>query len=173
MRDRNKPGVSQVSETSVSIIMRIAFLGFNNRFKRFRNESWKQYWTLQQLPSKKTMKKMRANIKAVFASPSRLQLSMEEMVKPLNPRIIGMRNYYKQRFTRPWMWKIDKYINQKLTKWYNRKKQRNYRHGNARKVSELAGRAGLVYMCGWMLKEEEYRKAVCGNMSNNIFVALF
>ena len=124
------------------------FLGFNNRFKRFRNKSWKQYWTLQQVPSRKAMKKMRANIKAVFASPSRLQLSMEEMVKLLNPKIIGMRNYYTRRFTRPWMWKIDKYINQKLTRWYNRKKQRNYMHGNAKKVGELARQAGLAYMCG-------------------------
>ena len=124
------------------------FLGFNNRFRRFRNRSWKQYWTLQQVPSKKAMKKMRANIKAVFASPSRLLLSMEDMIKLLNPKIIGMRNYYTRRFTRPWMWKIDKYINQKFTRWYNRKKQRNYRHGNAEKVRELAIKAGLACMCG-------------------------
>lgn len=124
------------------------FLGFNNRFKRFRNRSWKQYWTLQQVPSKKAMKKMRANIKAVFASPSRLLFSMEDMVKLLNPKIIGMRNYYMRRFTRPWMWKIDKYINQKFTRWYNRKKQRNYRYGNAEKVRELTVKAGLASMCG-------------------------
>ena len=48
------------------------FLGFNNRFQRFRNKSWQWYWTLQQIPSKKVMKKMRANIKKVFASPSKL-----------------------------------------------------------------------------------------------------
>jgi len=97
------------------------FLGFNNRFQRFRNKSWKWYWTLQQVPSKGAMKKMRANIKEVFSSPSKLLWSMKEMVKLLNPKIIGMRNYYARRFTRPWLWKIEKYINAKFTRWYNRK----------------------------------------------------
>ena len=124
------------------------FLGFNNRFQRFRNKSWKWYWTLQQVPSQKAMKKMRANIKEVFARPSKLLLSMKEMVKLLNPKIIGMRNYYARRFTRPWLWKIEKYINSKFTRWYNRKKQRNYRIGNAVKVRELTLQAGLARICG-------------------------
>ena len=124
------------------------FLGFNNRFQRFRNKSWKWYWTLQQVPSKKAMKKMRANIKEVFASPSKLLWSMEEMVNLLNPKIIGMRNYYARRFTRPWLWKIEKYINAKFTRWYNRKKQRNYRLGNPAKVRELTLQAGLASICG-------------------------
>lgn len=124
------------------------FLGFNNRFQKFRNKAWKWYWTLQQVPSKKAMKKMRANIKEVFKSPSRLLLSMDEMIKLLNPKIVGMRNYYTRRFTRPWLWKIDKYINYKFTRWYNRKKQRNYRMGNAAKVRELTVNAGLASICG-------------------------
>ncbi|MGI6731144.1 MAG: group II intron reverse transcriptase/maturase [Anaerovoracaceae bacterium] len=124
------------------------FLGFNNRFQRFRNKSWKWYWTLQQVPSQKAMKKMRANIKEVFTSPSKLLWSMEEMVILLNPKIIGMRNYYARRFTRPWLWKIEKYINYKFTRWYNRKKQRNYRLGNAAKVRELTLQAGLASICG-------------------------
>ena len=124
------------------------FLGFNNRFQRFRNKSWKWYWTLQQVPSKKAMAKMRANIKEVFSSPSKLLWSMKEMVKLLNPKIIGMRNYYARRFTRPWLWKIEKYINAKFTRWYNRKKQRNYRLGNPAKVRELTLQAGLASICG-------------------------
>lgn len=76
------------------------FLGFNNRFQRFRNKDWKWYWTLQQVPAKAAMKKMRANIKEVFASPSKLLLSIEYMGRLLNPKIIGIRNYYTRRFTR-------------------------------------------------------------------------
>jgi len=91
---------------------------------------------------------MRANIKEVFASPSKLLWSMEEMVNLLNPKIIGMRNYYARRFTRPWLWKIEKYINYKFTRWYNRKKQRRYRLGNAAKVRELTLQAGLASICG-------------------------
>lgn len=124
------------------------FLGFNNRFQRFRNKSWKWYWTLQQVPSKKAIKKMRSNIKEVFRSPGRLLLSMEDMVKLLNPKIVGMRNYYTRRYSRPWLWKIDKYINYKFTRWYNRKKQRNYRLGNAAGVREMTINAGLARICG-------------------------
>ena len=123
------------------------FLGFNNRFQRFKNRDWKGYWTLQQVPTKKAMKKMRANIKEVFASPSRLLLSLPDMVQLLNPKIIGMRNYYARRFSRPWLWKIEKYINLKFTRWYNRKKQRNYRLGNAAKIRELTQQAGLANIC--------------------------
>lgn len=122
------------------------FLGFNNRFQRSRNKNWKWYWTLHQTPSNKSMKKMRANIKAVFASPSRLQWSIEDMIKMLNPKVVGMRNYYTRRFSRQKLWKIDKYINRKFTKWYNRKKQRNYRLGNAAKIAELTSNAGLLRM---------------------------
>ena len=70
------------------------------------------------------------------------------MVKLLNPKIIGMRNYYARRFARPWLWKIEKYINHKFTRWYNRKKQRNYRLENATKVRELTLQAGLASICG-------------------------
>ena len=124
------------------------FLGFNNRFQRFRNKDWKWYWTLQQVPSKAAMKKMRANIKEVFASPSKLLLSIEDMVRLLNPKIIGMRNYYTRRFARPWLWKIEKYINFKFTRWYNRKKQHNYRLGNAARIRELMLQAELASICG-------------------------
>ena len=112
---------------------------------------------------------MRANIKEVFASPSRLLLSLPDMVQLLNPKIIGMRNYYARRFSRPWLWKIEKYINLKFTRWYNRKKQRNYRLGNPAKVRELTLQAGLASICGWMLKEEEYRKAVCGKTARTVW----
>jgi hypothetical protein len=70
------------------------------------------------------------------------------MVKLLNPKIIGMRNHYTRLFARPWLWKIDKYINFKIIRWYNQKKQRNYRLGNAAKVRELTVQAGLASICG-------------------------
>jgi hypothetical protein len=41
-------------------------------------------------------------------------------------------------------------------------KQRRYRLGNAAKVRELTLQAGLAVFAARMLKEEEYRKAVCG-----------
>jgi len=119
------------------------FLGFNNRFKRGRTKQWKWYWRLFQVPSSKAMKKMRANIKVVFESPARLQLKVEDMIKLLNPKIAGMRNYYNREFARQELWDIDKYILKKFTKWYNRKHQRIYKIGNMMKVCELIYKLGL------------------------------
>ena len=119
------------------------FLGFNNRFKRGRTKQWKWYWRLFQVPSNKAMKKMRTNIKTVFASPARLQLKTEDMIKLLNPKIVGMRNYYNREFARQKLWDIDRFILKKFTKWYNRKHQRNNKLGNMMKVCELIYELGL------------------------------
>ena len=122
------------------------FLGFHNRFKRGRTKTWKWYWRLFQVPSQKAMKKMRSNIKAEFASPIRLLWSLQDMIKLLNPKIVGMRNYYNREFAQEKLWHIDRYVVKKFTKWYNSKRQRQYRLGNMNKVRELIYGNGLAHM---------------------------
>ncbi len=119
------------------------FLGFNNRFKKGRTKSWKWYWRLHQVPSKKAMKKMRANIKEVFKSPAKLVLKPEDIIKELNPKVAGMRNYYSREFARQKLWDMDRYILKKFTKWHNRKHQRAYRTGNMMKVCKQIYELGL------------------------------
>jgi RNA-directed DNA polymerase len=122
------------------------FLGFHNRFKRGRTKTWKWYWRLFQVPSHKAMKKMRSNIKTVFYSPARLRCSVEDMIRLLNPKIVGMRNYYNREFAQEKLWYIDRYIVQKFTKWYNYKRQRQHRLGNMNKVRDLIYNKGLARM---------------------------
>jgi RNA-directed DNA polymerase len=122
------------------------FLGFNNRFKRGHTKAWKWYWRLFQVPSQKAMKKMRANIRAEFASPARLLWSLQDMIKLLNPKIVGMRNYYNREFSQEKLWHIDRYIVRKFTKWFNYKRQRQYRLGNMSKIRELICCSGLARM---------------------------
>lgn len=122
------------------------FLGFHNRFKRGRTKTWKWYWRLFQVPSHKAMKRMRANIKAAFDSPVKLLWSLQDMIKLLNPKIVGMRNYYNREFAQEKLWHIDRYIVQKFTKWYNHKRQRQYRLGNMNKIRELIYSSGLARM---------------------------
>lgn len=122
------------------------FMGFHNRFKRGRTKTWKWYWRLFQVPSQKAMKKMRANIKAEFASPVRLCWSLQDMIKLLNPKIVGMRNYYNREFAQEKLWHIDRYVAQKFTKWYNSKRQRQHRLGNMDKIRELIYCSGLARM---------------------------
>ena len=122
------------------------FLGFHHRFKRGRTKTWKWYWRLFQVPSQKAMKKMRANIKAEFASPARTQWSLQAMIKLLNPKIVGMRNYFNREFAQEKLWHIDKYVVQKFTKWYNTKRQRQHRLGHMNEIRELIYRSGLARM---------------------------
>jgi group II intron reverse transcriptase/maturase len=122
------------------------FLGFHHRFKRGRTKTWKWYWRLFQVPSHKAMKKMRANIKAEFESPARHLWSLQDMIKLLNPKIIGMRNYYNREFAQEKLWHIDRYIVQKFTKWFNYKRQRQHRLGSMDKIRELIYRSGLARM---------------------------
>ncbi|MEN6565595.1 MAG: group II intron reverse transcriptase/maturase [Veillonellales bacterium] len=122
------------------------FLGFHNRFKRGRTKTWKWYWRLFQIPSHKSMKKMRANIKAEFESPARLRWSLQDMIKLLNPKIVGMRNYYNREFAQEKLWHIDRYVVRKFTKWSNYKRQRQHRLGNMNEMRELIYRSGLARM---------------------------
>ena len=119
------------------------FLGFNNRFKQGRTKTWKCYWRLFQVPSQKAMKKMRANVKEVFVNPARLLLKPEDIIKILNPKIVGMRNYYGRKFAYPKLWDIDKYIRSKFVVWYNRKHQRGYKRGNSVEIYKLVTGLGL------------------------------
>lgn len=87
------------------------FLGFHNRFKHEHPKAWKWYWTLHQVPSTKAMKKMRTNVKSIFASPAMRLWSIQDMIKLLNLKIIGMRNYYSRRFAQRKLAQIDFYRN--------------------------------------------------------------
>ena len=70
------------------------FLGFHHRRKRTETSTGRVFSETHQFPSKKAKAKMRENIRSVFSSRSMLLKSVDEMVKILNPKIVGMRNYY-------------------------------------------------------------------------------
>jgi len=68
------------------------------------------------------------------------------MIKLLNPKIVGMRNYFNREFAQEKLWYIDKYVVQKFTKWYNTKRQRQHRLGHMNEIRELIYRSGLARM---------------------------
>ena len=47
----------------------------------------------------------------------------EELIKILNPKIVGWRNYYRTRNDRKWMKAIDWYILCTFVRWNNKKHQ--------------------------------------------------
>ncbi|AOY77507.1 group II intron reverse transcriptase/maturase [Clostridium formicaceticum] len=119
------------------------FLGFHHRWKKGKTKNWKKFWDLYQYPSQKAMKKMRQNIKQVFQSRATLLLDVKDLIEILNPKIVGMRNYYSLRFSYHELCKIDWYIKKKFTIWHNRKRQKSHRHCRIEKVCEIIYKQGL------------------------------
>ena len=48
----------------------------------------------------------------------------EDLIKNLNPKIIGWKNYYSTKTNETWMQELDWYIICTFTRWYNKKHQR-------------------------------------------------
>lgn len=119
------------------------FLGFHHRRKKTETSKGQIFNETHQFPSQKAMQKMRDNIKGVFASRSTLLLDVQEMIKILNPKIIGMRNYYGLKNAGKQLNKMDWYIIKKFTLWYNYKTQNRRRYSGISKVREIIYNNGL------------------------------
>jgi group II intron reverse transcriptase/maturase len=119
------------------------FLGFHHRRLKTETARGQIFNETHQFPSKKAMKKMRENIRRVFASRSTLLLDVQEMIRILNPKIIGMRNYYSLKNAGRQLNKIDWYIIKRFTIWYNQKTQKRKRHSQISKVRKIIYVKGL------------------------------
>jgi hypothetical protein len=118
------------------------FLGIHHRFRTSRTSSGKRFMETHQYPSKKAMQKMKQNIKGVFTRRA-LFLDVRAIIKILNLKIVGMRNYYGLKNANKQLSKIDWYILNKFAVWYNHKKQRRPRHGHLSEVAKLIHDNGL------------------------------
>ncbi len=119
------------------------FLGFHHRRKVSETSKGQHFSETHQFPSKKAMQKMRDNIKGVFASRSTLLLDVQRMIEILNPKIIGMRNYYGLKNAGKQLNKMDWYIIKKFTLWYNYKTQNKRRYSGISKVRKVIYENGL------------------------------
>ena len=50
----------------------------------------------------------------------------EDLIKNLNPKIVGWKNYYATKTDEKWKQAIDWYIICTLTRWFNKKHHRRY-----------------------------------------------
>lgn len=99
------------------------FLGLHHRrFSRI-NKKGNRYGETYQYPSKKAMKKMKRTVKESVNQRYLLVKTEEELIKVLNPKITGWKNYYKTRNDRKWMRAIDWYILCSFCRWNNKKRQ--------------------------------------------------
>lgn len=97
------------------------FLGYHNRKVRLRMKSGAQYYALEQWISKSAIGKVRDKVKETLKDATLYQ-DLEVVIKRLNRKIDGWRNYYGKSPVRVLL-RIDRYILKRLVYWYNRKHQ--------------------------------------------------
>lgn len=120
------------------------FLGFHHRRLVAENAKGQRYSHTHQYPSKRAMKKMRQDVKAVLAKRSALPLDIQTLIDKLNPMIRGWRNYYGVKTAVRWLNKIDWYILLRFTLWWNKKRRRRSHLSNLRGVRALIYANGLL-----------------------------
>ena len=100
------------------------FLGMHHRRMTTETRQGSTFQETYQYPSRKAMKKMKSAIKSNVNSRSLLVVSEENLIKNLNPKITGWKNYYTTKTSDKWMQALDWYIICTFTRWYNKKHQR-------------------------------------------------
>ncbi|WP_251029052.1 reverse transcriptase domain-containing protein [Bacillus sp. ISL-40] len=116
------------------------FLGFHNRKFPLRLKGGKTIHVMSHIPKKNAMKKMRAKIKAYTEPRGKLYMDLNDLVMGLNKRLQGFKNYYQiSSQAKKWLNRIDWYVIERLTLFYNKKRNRHSKHGNSTDVRRMIG----------------------------------
>ena len=122
------------------------FLGMHHRRMTTETRQGSTFQETYQYPSRKAMKKMKSAIKSNVNSRSLLVASEEDLIKNLNPKITGWKNYYTTKTSDKWMQALDWYIICTFTRWYNKKHQRRNRMSKVGFVRSTIYEKGLKRM---------------------------
>lgn len=111
------------------------FLGFHNRKFPIRRKGGNTLYVMSHIPKRNAMKKMRAKIKAYTEPRTKLYMDIRELVKGLNRKLQGFKNYYLlSSLAKKWLNRIDWYVLERLTLFNNKKRNRRKKHGNLKDV---------------------------------------
>ena len=122
------------------------FLGMHHRRMSTETRRGNMIQETYQYPSRKAMKKMKSVIKSNVNSRSLLVASEEDLIKNLNPKITGWKNYYMTKTSNRWMVALDWYIICTFTRWYNKKHQRRMHMSKVGFVRSMLYEKGLKRM---------------------------
>ncbi|MBA4535557.1 group II intron reverse transcriptase/maturase [Bacillus aquiflavi] len=105
------------------------FLGFHHRKFPIRKKGGRTFLIMNHVPSKKAMKKMRKKIKDFTEPRHKLFMDIKELVKGLNRRLQGFKNYYQlSPMSKRWLNRIDWYVLQRLNLFHNKKRNKRHKH---------------------------------------------
>lgn len=124
------------------------FLGMQHRYMRMETQTGQWIYGFYQYPSTKAMNKMRKRVLEELGKRSLLKMNAADLVKRMNPIVIGWRNYYGLYTARKWLAQVDFYIMERFTIWYNKKKQKKNHYANKARVSEILQACKLRYLVG-------------------------
>lgn len=111
------------------------FLGFHHRKFPKRMKGGSVLYALSHIPSKKAMKKMRTGIKEYTAPRHKLYQAIEDIVEGLNRILKGYKNYYAlSPIGKRWLGRIDWYVIERLTLFWNNKRNQHKKHGRVKEV---------------------------------------
>ena len=122
------------------------FLGMQHRRMTTETRQGNRFQETYQYPSRKAMKKIKTAIKSNVNSRSLLVASEEDLIKNLNPKITGWKNYYTTKTSDKWMQALDWYIICTFTRWYNKKHQRRNHMSKVGLVRNTLYKNGLKRM---------------------------
>ena len=122
------------------------FLGMHHRRMTTETRQGNRFQETYQYPSRKAMKKIKTAIKSNVNSRSLLVASEEDLIKNLNPKITGWKNYYTTKTSDKWMQALDWYIICTFTRWYNKKHQRRNHMSKVGLVRNTLYKNGLKRM---------------------------
>ena len=122
------------------------FLGMHHRRMITETRQGNRFQETYQYPSRKAMKKMKTAIKSNVNSRSLLVASEEDLIKNLNPKITGWKNYYTTKTSDKWLQELDWYIICTFTRWYNKKHQRRNHMSKVGLVRNTLYKNGLKRM---------------------------
>lgn len=123
------------------------FLGFHHINTIRKTERNKEYHVMTQIPTNKAMKSMREKIKKVLSNRATLGNDIKEMVKIINRKLTGFKNYYALNYSaKQQLKKIDWYLSLRFTIWYRNKKQLKRRCRYTGELMAKLKRMGIVYL---------------------------
>lgn len=115
------------------------FLGYHHRKTKQMTKSGREYYVTERWISKKKHNKIKDVIRDITSKATTYK-DIETMIKTLNLKIVGWRNYYGLSLIRMLM-KIDSFIAHRLILWYNIKRKR-------RKLKDYYKVKKLLYSLG-------------------------
>jgi hypothetical protein len=102
------------------------------------NKGGGKIYVLRHIPSKKAMKKMRKQIREFTAPRHRLFMAMTDMIQGLHRKLQGYKNYYLiSPIAKRWLNRIDWYVLERLTLFWNKKGNKRRKHSKMSEVIRL------------------------------------